>query len=173
MVNYIRTFKNHCFFYDDIRKNKLDIKDIAHSLANQCRWSGHSKRFYSVAQHSVLCAMNIHPEFEFEALMHDASEAYLVDIPRPLKPFIPDYKQLQIDVENFISDFYLLPYPMSYEVKEMDERMLVTEWIQLFDKTNIELGVRAEPIPITITPWSPERAEAEFLYIAYNYIPER
>lgn len=68
----------------------IDINDIAHSLANQCRFNGHTEGYYSVARHSVLVAQYIdrkHSDkaLSLTALLHDASEAYLCDIPRPLK----------------------------------------------------------------------------------------
>ena len=73
-----------------------DINDIAHSLGNQCRFTGHCRHFYSVAEHSVLCSL-LAEELglcdPFEALMHDAHESVLSDMAAPWKPLLPDYKQ--------------------------------------------------------------------------------
>lgn len=166
--NYIRTFMNHRFFLDSPEDSVIDIDDIAHALANQCRWSGHTTMFYSVAQHSVLAAQNVEAGWEFEALMHDAAEAYFVDLPTPLKALLPAYKEMQKKTEKYLAEFYDLPFPMSEEVKTADRRMLVTEWNQLFTKTSIGLWVLGDKFKqpaydIKLVPWSPRRAEEEFL----------
>ncbi|TXH16844.1 MAG: phosphohydrolase [Hyphomicrobiaceae bacterium] len=68
----------------------IDPGDIAHALANKCRWNGHTSRFYSVAQHSVLVARyTVAPADRLWGLLHDAGEAYLPDVPSPIKPFCP------------------------------------------------------------------------------------
>lgn len=170
MTNYIRTHTNRQFYFNDLKNNRFNIEDIAHALSNQCRWSGHTNKFYSVAEHSVHCSNLVEDGFQFEALMHDASEAYIVDIPRPLKNFVPDYRNLQRDLEQVLANYYMVPFPMSEEVRYVDDRMLVTEWGELFDKTDIYVGIDTKPFDINLPCWSPERAKAEFLFIAKQYI---
>lgn len=88
------------------------IAEIAHALGNACRYGGHCSQFYSVAEHSVLVS-EIAEELKlcdpFEALMHDASEAYIVDIPGPWKHLLPDYQKLEADLERKIQRFFGLP----------------------------------------------------------------
>ena len=79
-MSFIKTFSGKHFYYDKINKDDIDINDIAVSLSNICRFAGHLSHFYSVAQHAVLCSQLVPQEFAFEALMHDATEAYCQDI---------------------------------------------------------------------------------------------
>jgi uncharacterized protein len=105
----------------DPLRSDIDIKDIAHSLANQCRYGGHCRKFLSVAEHSVKVARAVEEEWfgtlpeyygletdplEYKAilmaLLHDASEAYLVDIPTPIKAVLADYKEIENNLMNEI-----------------------------------------------------------------------
>lgn len=113
--------------YDKINKDDIDINDIAVSLSNICRFAGHLSHFYSVAQHAVLCSQLVPQEFAFEALMHDATEAYCQDIPAPLKRLLPDYKRMEEKIDAVIREKYGLPPVMSTPVKYADLIMLATE----------------------------------------------
>ena len=95
-TDWIQTYTGKKFF--PLKPNPADIciEDIAHSLSMQCRFAGHSKQFYSVAQHcnAMVNCWFPHPEqreLAKYALLHDASEAYLTDIPRPLK-HLPEFQ---------------------------------------------------------------------------------
>ncbi len=85
--DYIATYTGKQFYPLDPRPEDVCLEDIAHSLSNLCRFTGHTDtdRFYSVAQHSVICSTIVAPEAALLALLHDAAEAYLGDISRPLK----------------------------------------------------------------------------------------
>jgi len=87
-VSYIQTLSGKKFSYQFATADDIDIEDIANALSNICRFAGHLPEFYSVAQHSVLVSQIVPPEFAFEALMHDAAEAYCQDIPAPLKALL-------------------------------------------------------------------------------------
>jgi hypothetical protein len=86
--NWMQTQFGNQFWPLDPRPEDFDIKEIASALGKACRYAGHCFGFYSVAEHSVLVSQIVPPEFALTALMHDATEAYLVDIPRPLKPYL-------------------------------------------------------------------------------------
>ena len=106
----------------------ISIGDIAHALSNQCRFGGHLPRFYSVAQHSYHCSQMVDVQHKLAALMHDASEAYLLDIPRPIRKGLSEYKGIEDKLMDVISKKFGFEYPMSKEVAEADEEMLQFEW---------------------------------------------
>lgn len=127
------------------------IEDIAHALSNTCRFGGHSKEYYSVAEHSVLVSMLCDESNAFEGLMHDAAEAYLGDIPTPLKERLPGFMELEDSVLKFIFNKYNLSYPLSNNVKKMDEKALTLEFESIRGITNI------------LQLQSPKEAEEAFL----------
>jgi 5'-deoxynucleotidase YfbR-like HD superfamily hydrolase len=105
--NFITTYKKHRFSPLCPQDGDIDIEDIAHALSFMCRANGHLEIFFSVAQHSINCANEVAArgygaEVVLAALLHDASEAYLADIVRPVKLSLPDYlvieKQLQVAI---------------------------------------------------------------------------
>lgn len=170
----IQTFKGNLFDFLDLENNIIDIEDVAHSLANQCRWTGHTKHFYSIAQHSCYCYdiawknYRDRPEIALEALLHDGSEFAMIDLSRPLKSILPDYSSLQLKVEKQFAYKFGIPELMSKEVREIDDRMLVTEYYQLFNKqihpNLIHFYVKEYPkSELRIAPWTPEVSNAQFL----------
>ena len=116
---YVDVFNPHV---DDI-----DIIDIAHALSLTCRWGGQCSYFYSVAQHSVPVSKALPDELKLQGLLHDASEAYLGDLPRPIKQVIPEYKEVENRLLSVIFEKYKVPYPIANEVHEIDAYMLYNE----------------------------------------------
>lgn len=86
------------------------ITDIAHALGRVCRFAGHTNRFYSVAEHCVHVALLVPMELVRPALLHDASEAFIGDVTRPLKAMLPDYREIEARVEDAISDRLLADF---------------------------------------------------------------
>lgn len=103
------------------------IEDIAHALSMQCRFGAHLKHFYSVAEHSKLVS-DITTGCKLQALMHDASEAYLMDIPRPIKLRLSNYKEIEEGLMKVIAAKFRFEYPLSDETKTADESALQMEW---------------------------------------------
>jgi hypothetical protein len=103
-------------------------------------------------------------EFGRSALLHDAAEAYLGDITRPLKQLLPDYKVIEQRVEAALCDAFGIALPLNI-VKHADLVMLATERRDLMPMTsdNWELIAGIEPLPEIINPWYPEKAEREFV----------
>ena len=153
------------------------IEDIAAALSKLCRFGGHSSEFYSVAQHSVLCAIEAWraektPEQILNVLMHDASEAYLVDVPRPVKLMLPEYKTLEFRTEEALALAFNLTYPHPRYVKEIDNRMLNTEQKYLMPEGHEPYLPDVEPYdlaPGAMLGWTPQKAESAFLFYYNTY----
>ena len=169
---YIQTVSGRRFNPLEPDPAEVDIGDIARALSNQCRFGGNARVFYSVGQHCCLVADLVAArggdvEEQLGALLHDASEAYLVDLPHPLKhrtPLGELYREVESRLQQTICERFRLPPEAPVAVKATDRAVLATERREL-------LGVAwawpeldgIEPIEIELEPWPPERAEAEFL----------
>jgi len=135
-MNCIQTYTGGKFDFDDLESNEINIEDIAHSLSMLCRYNGHTKMFYSVAEHSLLIAEVVSDKAKLFALLHDAAEVYISDISRPLKKFlsyqgtsIKDFESqvLKVILKRFDIDLYQIPTTIRNEVNEADNRILVNE----------------------------------------------
>lgn len=130
---WIQTYTGRRFYYADPRPEDIHIEDIAHALGMQCRYAGHSYRFYSIAEHSKLVSQQFgEPQMRMIGLLHDATEAYCVDLPSPLKQLLPSYKEYENKVWSIIAVKFGLPEQPCPEIKEIDTRMMITERPQLF-----------------------------------------
>lgn len=108
----------------------LDINDIAHALSQLCRYGGHTSQFYSVAQHSILVSSYLPQEYCLWGLMHDATEAYLCDLPRPIKMFSKigePYREIEQRLMEVIAARFGLSMPIPEIVKHMDNWILLAE----------------------------------------------
>lgn len=132
----IRTFTGKYVNVFNPSPEMFCIEDIAHALSQQPRFGGHLKKFYSVAQHSCLCADLAQPEFKFDALMHDAAEAYLIDVPRPIKHKLANYKEIELNLMEKLSTVFGFRWPMPDNVKKVDDMMLNIEWNSLMLQRN-------------------------------------
>ena len=117
----------------DPKPSDMSILDIAHALSNLCRFNGHCQRFYSVAEHSVLCSHLTPQEHALEALLHDATEAYCGDMVSPLKRNMPEFVQLERTIDAAIRMRFGLPKAMSPEVDLADRQMVHLEFLELMN----------------------------------------
>lgn len=124
---WIQTYSGSAFDFENPETHLFRKLDFAHSLAMIPRFNGHTRFPYSVAEHSIRASYLVPEEKAFEALMHDVSEAYVCDIPTPLKKLLPDYQKIQKRVEIAIAIQFGLPLEMSPEVKLVDTRLLISE----------------------------------------------
>ena len=169
---YIETYNGGRFYFLEPAADMLDVEDIAHALSMQCRYTGHIKSFYSVAEHSVHVSTLTG---SLEGLMHDASEAYLTDIASPVKPHLHNYKKLEAVIMEVIAKKYGFPWPLSEDTKDADAAQLKTEarhllksggkdWIDNFQTTRVR--------GIVPKCWSPKEAKAQFLRAFYHLTGE-
>src|SRR5688572_25823546 len=105
--DWMQTFTGRKFWPVDPRSNEIFIEDIAHSLSMMCRFLGHCSKFYSVAEHCVRASWWVADRRgsyldQLAALLHDAGEAYVVDVPRPIKPYLSNYKELEHNIDECI-----------------------------------------------------------------------
>lgn len=128
---WIQTYTGRQFFPFSPDPDQICIEDIAHALALTCRFGGHCRRFYSVAQHSVIVSELCPAGFELEGLLHDAAEAYVGDLPAPIKCGLSDYRNMERRIERAIAERFSIPWPTREPVKKVDMRMLATEAQQL------------------------------------------
>jgi uncharacterized protein len=170
-MSWMQVFSGKRFYPLDPAPHDVDIVDIAHALAMKCRFGGHCKQFYSVAQHSVLVARHASQEDALRALLHDAHEAYspFGDVPRPIKNAEPALKQRIAQIEDrldlAIAAKFGLPTPIKNKAIDiLDNRILHDEREHVMVPTNDEWSVPYGPLGLASIPeWSPLRARAEFL----------
>lgn len=162
---WIQTYTGRAFWPMDPRVQEIHHSDIAHGLSMLCRFGGHTSRFYSVAEHCVLMSEAVEPEHALWALLHDATEAYMVDVPRPIKRQLPDYMAAEENLMAFICRKYDLDYVCPPQVKEADNRILVDERTELMKPPPLPWNQieNVEPLGVQIKGWYPQVAEVMYL----------
>lgn len=170
-LDYIETYTGKHLYFMDPKPEDFDINDIAHALANTCRWTGHCKFFASVAEHSVAVS-KLCPNEPLAALLHDASEAYLTDIASPIKPYLQNYRAIEDGLMKAIAIKFGFKYPLSMEIKMADVQQLSTEAYHLIPSQGRPWAwdvwspdhVRPNPMKgIKPQGYGPEMAEAMFM----------
>lgn len=165
-MSYIQTLSGKHINYFDIHHEDIVIEDIATALSHICRFAGHLPEFYSVAQHSVLVSQLVPAEFALEALLHDAAEAYVQDIPAPLKRILPDYRRVEGYVDGVVREKFGLPAHQHPTVKYADLVMLGTERrdLNIDDGTVWPVLVGIPPTDLfTVIPLRPVQAYGLFM----------
>ena len=163
---YIRTFTGRKLYWDRVEEHDYVIDDIAHALAMKCRWSGHTKRFYSIAQHSVFVSAHVPQRQQLEGLLHDAAEAYMPDFPSPLKWYLLDHGFTAIkDIEKRVQACIEKKFDLNPDhkiIKVADTLALSTEHRDLLPAGE-EAKWMGEAAPYFLDPVGPEVAERRFL----------
>lgn len=144
----------------------IAIEDIAHALSMVCRYGGHVKRFYSVAEHCVLLSHTVAPEHALWALLHDATEAYIGDMVWPLKEEVPQYQAIEDRLMAVIASKFSLPSStMPEQVWLHDRRIVADEREQLMAPSRLPWPSMEgyDPLGVAITGWHPTVAEEMYL----------
>jgi hypothetical protein len=143
----------------------FSINDIAHALSQLCRFGGHTKEFYSVANHSILVSINVPAEDALTGLMHDAAEAYCQDLVGPLKAHVSAYSDIEAGIWEALAWRYKLPVELPQSVKDADLILLATEKRDVIEVNNRWDCILASVIPLRqrIHPLSMKAAYAVFV----------
>lgn len=153
---------------NNLTHEDMDIRVIGKSLSKLCRFGGHTDKFYSVAQHSVLVSKLLPPSLAFAGLMHDSSEAFVMDMPKPIKRCMPDYEELELNVmSQIVAKYDLLDTMDNPQIKHADMTALCTEMVNLFPADKIRESypwIDQYDIPSgTLHAMTPLQAEAHFI----------
>jgi hypothetical protein len=169
---FIQTYTKRKFYVLDPKPEQVSIEDIAHALSMVCRFTGHVSRFYSVAEHSVRVSRRVmeltgDPRQSLWGLLHDASEAYIADVSRPLKhtDAMSQYRAAEVQVQDAILERFGLSVIPPYAVHTADLELLATEARDLMSPL-VDGWMELPPALVHHKGlgWTPEDAEAHFLY---------
>ncbi|MNC12200.1 hypothetical protein D3C81_742270 [compost metagenome] len=133
--NWVETHSGAMFYVLDAKEEEINVFDIIHALSHLCRFGGHVKHFYSVAQHSLMVWKYLkdigHGTYiQILGLIHDFTEGYMVDLPKPIKEMFPEYTQLEDNLFNIILDSFKIKRPTKIEwdiIKDADVAVLFHE----------------------------------------------
>jgi uncharacterized protein len=163
--DWFQTHSGIEFYPLDARPEEILIEDIAHGLSRICRFGGHTRDFYSVAQHSVIVSNIVPEELALAGLLHDATEAYIGDMVRPLKYSVPQYLLIEDRLWDVIAARFNVPRILPAEIKHADNVALITERRDLLEKQRQwgEWSKAYSPLPSVIRPAGPHLAEVMFM----------
>ena len=165
--NWIQTYTGMKFYPLDPMPEEIFLIDIAHALALTCRYNGHCNVFYSVAEHCVRMATEVSlPGTKGWRLFHDAAEAYLCDLPRPIKQNFPEYKMAENILLEIIGTKFGLGAIDKKAIEQADLIMLATEHRDIIADGPCWNMRLTEPMTEIIVPWPWQYAELEFLETA-------
>lgn len=172
---WLETYTGRKYWAADPRAEDITIFDIAHSLAYKCRYNGHTANYYSVAEHCVTLALlarslRMPVDVQFQMLMHDGSEAYLPDVPRPIKHFFPGLVAMEKLNDRVIREWCGLSHDVPPVVKEWDSRIIVDERRQVLLPSGHQwVSDSLTPLNVTLACRDPYEAQMHFLS-AYQVI---
>lgn len=162
---WIQTYSGRRFNPINPNYKAIVIQDIAHSLSNICRFTGHCLGFYSVAQHSVLVSYMCDKTDALYGLLHDGSEAFCQDISSPIKrqPEFESYRKVEAKLQIAICKRFGLPEKEPPNVKSADMTLLATEARDLLPSLRPDWNLAVKPLPFKIVPLQPKEAKKLFL----------
>lgn len=169
----IETYTGKMFNLISPTIDMIDIQDIAHSGSQLCRFTGHTRHHYSIAQHELLGSYIVPLEYALEFLLHDAAESYVNDMSRPLKHMTAMgdlYRPIEETIQALIRKKYELPVVQSPIIHKFDNAMLLAEKQQLMGRADwSKMGIEkweinaSEAARVVIHEMTPREVEQEFL----------
>lgn len=170
MSPFLHTFYGHRIHFLNPKTSEIDIRDIAHVLCRIPRFNGHTRVTYYVGQHLCLCHDAAPSDIKREAFGHDFSESAACDIPSPLKSLMPQYKEIEQQLERVIARKFKFRYPFPAAVKEIDMRVLVTEMRDLTNQKHWR-ELPFSPLEEKIVPWDTAKCHREFMKRYHKLYP--
>jgi hypothetical protein len=161
--DWMQTASRGVFWPLDPRPEEVHIEDIAAALSKLCRYGGHCRRFYSVGEYSVLVSHVVPEDLALVGLLHDATEAFLVDLPRPVKRYLPGYVEAEDRLWRVIAERFGIDPETIHLVKDADNAVLLAEQRALMPPPPRPWSVQGEPADVPILGLPPHFAEALFL----------
>lgn len=170
MADYITTHSGVHFFPTNPKMEDFHIEDVAHALPLICRGNGHVKQFYSVGQHCIQCAKEAQARgysgrMVLACLLHDASEAYMSDVPRPFKKYLKEYAVFEEKLLSLIYEKYLgsdLSAEEQALLKQVDDDVLAYDLYYLLGEGKEEELPKLEA-PLVYEVPAFETVEREYL----------
>lgn len=162
-MSWMQTYTGKALHFDNPEAREICIEDIAHALSQICRFNGHCKQPYSVAQHSVYVSQLVPSRDRLAGLLHDATEAYIGDMVSPLKRLIPDFSTYEDRLWVVIAGKFVLPAALPASVKKADLAMLSIEARDLMGADPVAWGLKPATDAVKIIPWTAQMAERYFL----------
>lgn len=166
--DWIQTYTGRAVYPLDVRVSDIDIVDVAHALSMLCRYGGHSRFFYSVAEHCVLLSHAVPKHLAYAALLHDAAEAYLVDVPRPIKGALGGYREIEADIMVSVCAAMGVSQMHLVDVEPYDRRILSDEMPQVMAPPPKPWKDMGEKLGVQITGLDPATAKGAFLKRFYE-----
>jgi len=164
--DWMHTYTGRKFYPLDPREDEINIIDIAHALSMNCRYNGHTKKFYSVAEHCVLMTDYLPQELKLAGLLHDSAEAYMSDLIHPIKKNMPKFYEIENRLLNRIYQRYnieIIEDEWDF-VKQIDFDIAGDEKEQAMNNpNNIEWEIIGVGLGAKLKFWSPELAKVHFL----------
>jgi hypothetical protein len=158
------------YYVDNPKAEHVSIEEIALALSHLCRFGGHTRFFYSVAEHCINVSHCVPKNMAMWGLLHDASEAYVCDLPSPLKSLLPEYKAIEDKHHRAIAEKFGLSWPMPAEVKDADRRVLLAERDVLLGREAFPWDCGNDPHPLCmVVGMRPQEARERFL-ARFNYL---
>jgi len=163
----IVTYTGRLFWPLNPKLEDINLLDICHALGNQCRFTGHTTSFYSVAEHSCRVHDNLPHEYRMAGILHDASEAYLMDLAKPVKEqdAMSLFREAEDNLMRLVGKKYGFNFPYADEVSKVDKILLNTEYRDLMSKNELRTADfnGSKPLETRIVPWSPQVAKFEMI----------